>query len=301
MDSSDIETFFEKLAANNCQTHAVGEKRPNAWGLYDMHGNVWEWCEDQNGSNRVFRGGGWSLPAWTCRSASGSSNVPSTRANGFGFRLALDFPSVPTINAGGAIFKVLPEGPNGPFSIGIHEVTQSQYEAVMGINPSASKVPNEPVENVSWDDAVAFCAKLSALPAELAAGRVYRLPTEAEWEYACRAGTTTEYSFGDDAKDLGKYAWFDDNSGQTTHAVGEKRPNAWGLYDMHGNVWEWCSDEEGSRRVYRGGGWYRGAALCRTASRSRSGPSFRSNFIGFRLALSSQSGVSSPAEQVQGK
>ena len=190
-------------------------------------------------------------------------------------------------------FKLLPGGPDGTYSIGVYEVTQSQYEAVMGRNPSKFEGANNPVENVSWDDAVAYCAKLSSLPAERAAGRVYRLPTAAEWEYACRAGTTTEYSFGDDAKDLGKYAWFGDNSGNTTHAVGEKLPNVWGLYDMHGNIWEWCSDEAGSFGVYRGGSWFNDAALCRTAFRSSNDPWYRSYNYGFRLALSSPS-VQSP-------
>ena len=187
-------------------------------------------------------------------------------------------------------FKRLPIGPSGGFSIGVHEVTQSQDESVMGANPSSFKGANNPVENVSWDDAVAFCAKLSALPAEVAAGRVYRLPTEAESEYACRAGTTTGYSFGDDAQDLGEYAWFSDNSGNTTHGVGEKLPNDWGLCDMHGNVFEWCSDAVGSYRVFRGGSWYYEAAYCRSAYRYSLAPSFRSAYLGFRLALSSPSG-----------
>jgi serine/threonine protein kinase len=195
-------------------------------------------------------------------------------------------PSPPFQNSIGMSFKLLPYGPNGAFSIGVYEVTQQQYEAVMGSNPSNFKRANNPVENVSWDDAVAFCLKLSALPAEKAARRVYRLPTESEWEYACRAGTTTEYSFGDHEQDLGKYAWFKDNSGSRTHLVGEKLPNGWGLYDMHGNVWEWCSDAEGSDRVLRGGCFGNDAADCRTAVRNPRGPSLRYSCNGFRLALS---------------
>ncbi|MDB4353536.1 formylglycine-generating enzyme family protein, partial [bacterium] len=187
------------------------------------------------------------------------------------------------------------------FMLGIHEVTQTQYERVMGKNPSKFKGANNPVEQVSWEDAVKFCQKLSALPAEKAAGRVYRLPTEAEWEYACRAGTTTTYSFGDDDTELGDYAWFDGNSGKTSHPVGGKKPNAWGLYDMHGNVWEWCQDwhgdypsgtvtdptgaESGSHRVYRGGGWYDPAMECRSASRSGIRASLHLDF-GFRVSLS---------------
>ena len=202
------------------------------------------------------------------------------------------------------------------FSIGIHEVTQEQYEQVAGSNPSRFKGTDNPVEHVSWEDAVAFCEKLSALPAEQAAGRVYRLPTEAEWEYACRAGTTTAFSFGDDEQDLGKYAWFRDNGGRTTHAVGEKLPNGWGLYDMHGNDGEWCSDwykEDYPKgavtdpvgpsiawgRMIRGGNWQWDAALCRSASRSWLDPSIRPYFIGFRLALSSPSVESPEAKEVK--
>lgn len=187
------------------------------------------------------------------------------------------------------------------FSIGVYEVTQSQYEEVMGSNPSQFRSPSNPVENVSWDDAVEFCQKLSGIPAEKSAGRVYRLPTEAEWEYACRAGTTTAYSFGDDKSQADQYAWFRDNSSGTTQAVGEKLPNGWGLYDMHSNVWEWCEDryarypsgaatdprgpDKGSYRVQRGGGWFNVAARGRSASRDTSIPTYRSSMVGFRLAL----------------
>ncbi len=107
-----------------------------------------------------------------------------------------------------------------PFKMGVHEVTQTQYERLMGVNPSHFKGADNPVHRVSWNDAVDFCRKLSELPSEKAAGNVYRLPTEAEWEYACRAGTNTKYSFGDDASDLEQYAWYDENSGKETHALG---------------------------------------------------------------------------------
>jgi hypothetical protein len=186
----------------------------------------------------------------------------------------------PIQNSVGMSFKLLRGGSDGALSIGVYEVTQQQYAAVMGRNPSEFKGANNPVELVSWDDAVAYCAKLSSLPAEVAAGRVYRLPTGAEWEYACRAGTTTAYSFGDDEQDLGKYAWFTANSGGRTHAVGEKLPNGWGLYDMHGNVEEWCSDA-----FPRGGGRDHNAWACGSAIRIRN-PSDRRNDRGFRLALS---------------
>jgi formylglycine-generating enzyme required for sulfatase activity len=123
-----------------------------------------------------------------------------------------------------------------PFYLGKYEVTQDQWEAVMGANPSYFKGPENPVEDVSWDDCQKFLKKLNErLPGT---GGTVRLPTEAEWEYACRAGTTTKYSFGDTRSDLGEYAWYGGNSHNKNHPVGEKKPNAWGLYDIHGNVCE---------------------------------------------------------------
>ncbi len=196
-----------------------------------------------------------------------------------------------------------------PFYIGVYEVTNAQWKQVMGNVPSNWKDDDRPVEQVSWEDAVEFCKKLSALPEERKAGRVYRLPTEAEWEYACRAGSTTDFSFGDKEALLGDFAWFSDNSGNSTHPVGQKQPNAWGLYDMHGNVWEWCSDwygeypqgsvtdpqgpSDASGRVNRGGSWNFTAGHCRSAFRDGNGPSSRGSSLGFRLALS-PSGASPP-------
>lgn len=126
------------------------------------------------------------------------------------------------------------------FYLGMYPVTQAQWEQVMGTNPSHFRGADRPVDNVSWEDSQDFIRRLNNLVAER--GRVYRLPTEAEWEYACRAGTTSRYYFGDDDSLLGEYAWYSDNSGRQTHPVGQKSPNPWGLYDMHGNVSEWCSD-----------------------------------------------------------
>ena len=189
-----------------------------------------------------------------------------------------------------------------PFKMGVHEVTQAQYEQVMGVNPSHFKGANKPVEMVSWEDAVEFCRRLSELPAEKEAGNVYRLPTEAEWECASRAGTTTKYSFGDYDSKLGDYAWYYDNSDRKTHSVGGKKPNAWGLCDMHGNVLEWCQDwmgaypsgnvtdptgpVEGSSPVIRGGSWTDPAETCRSAIRFWSVPSDRGSYLGFRVCLS---------------
>jgi formylglycine-generating enzyme required for sulfatase activity len=203
------------------------------------------------------------------------------------------------------------------YYLGVTEVTQGKYEKVMGTNPSrfqGNKVQgdssNLPVEQVSWEDAVEFCKKLSDLPEERKAGRVYRLPTEAEWEYACRAGSRSFYSFGASSKSLGDYAWFVGNSGLQTHPVGEKKANAWGLHDMHGNVVEWCSDwygkypkgavsdpggpDEGSGRVERGGYFGGGAQFCRSAFRYGRVPSYRGGCLGFRVALSSYGIPQSP-------
>jgi len=195
--------------------------------------------------------------------------------------------------------------------MGKYEVTQGEYLAVMGSNPSYNTgYTNRPVETVSWFDATAYCTELTER--ERAAGRigtnvVYRLPTEAEWEYACRAETSTRFSYGDDPgyTNLTNYAWYYDNSGRETHPVGEKLANPWGLHDMHGNVFEWCQDwwtnslpggivldpqgpASGSYRVFRGGDWadwLPNAAHCRSASRIDIGDPGYGACIGFRVVL----------------
>ena len=175
-------------------------------------------------------------------------------------------------------------------------MTQAQWHAVMESDPSQfTGDPNRPVESVSWNDAREFVSKLNAMEP----GATYRLPTEAEWEYAARAGSAAAYAFGDDAAQLDAYGWYADNAGNTTHPVGEKQPNAWGVYAMHGGVWEWVQDRygaypseaatesvgppPGNRRVIRGGGWLSPAEDCRVASRSHAHPAFRGAHVGFRL------------------
>ena len=184
-----------------------------------------------------------------------------------------------------------------PFYLGQYEVTQGQWQAVMGHNPSRFKGdPNLPVEQVTWEDVQAFIRRLNARES----GTTYRLPTEAEWEYAARAGTTTDYSFGDDPRLLGEYAWYAENAERKTHPVGQKKANAWGLHDMHGNVWEWVQDwyskpypsgtvtdpqgpASGSIRVYRGGSWITHARNCRVSYRNDQAPGGRVVYVGFRL------------------
>ena len=176
------------------------------------------------------------------------------------------------------------------FYMGKYEVTQGQWKSVMGGNPSHFKGDDLPVEMVSWNDVQGFIQKLNQMT-----GLRYRLPTEAEWEYACRAGTT-----GDRYGELSSIAWADRPLGQGTYPVGGKQPNALGLYDMLGNVWEWCQDwygaysagaqnnptgaASGSSRVNRGGSWLGDAGSARASFRSGGGPSDRYNHLGFRLA-----------------
>jgi len=204
-----------------------------------------------------------------------------------------------------------------PFFLAIHEVTQGQYQAVMNENPSYFKGSDDlPVESVSWWDALVFCNKLSEKEKKtpfyrvndtevtIAGGNGYRLPTEAEWEYACRAGSAALYPFGVAAGNLGDQGWHFYNSENKTHPVGQKRPNVWGLYDMLGNVIEWCQDwyeaeyykasppadppgpeasSEG-RRIWRGGGWSNSPMWCRQARRWGDAPGHRYGSLGFRVA-----------------
>jgi len=188
------------------------------------------------------------------------------------------------------------------FWMGKYEVTQAQYRYVMGKRPSHFKGDSLPVESVSWIEATEFCQQLTKL--ERKAGRLpmnweYRLPTEAQWEYACRAGTTTHYSFGNDRKQLGDYDWYGHNSDKKTHFVGQKKPNPWGLFDMHGNVQEWCRDwyqdnlpggadpevaKESTVRVSRGGFWLSPSSYCRSAFRTVFAGPDRARHRGFRVA-----------------
>jgi formylglycine-generating enzyme required for sulfatase activity len=205
------------------------------------------------------------------------------------------------------------------FYMDTHEVSQHDYERLMGKNPSLWKDRRNPVEQIRWSQAAAYCNARSKEEALRPAydektwacdfeADGYRLPTEAEWEYACRAGTTTAWFFGDSPAKLGDYAWFRDNCMRTPQAIGVKRPNPWGLYDLYGNVWEWCHDfyaedyykasperdprgpEKGNTRVIRGGAWSSKPNQCRSAYRDQEYPEFtdvcfaadRNGLIGFR-------------------
>ncbi len=330
------------------QTHPVGGKEPNSYGLFDMHGNVWEWCQDwigpysggtltdplgiETGVSKVFRGGSWYDTAWSCRSAERDRRVPGFKSSNLGFRVAISsLPSGSPINIPELGLRLLPirsgkflmgspveesgrdsdEGPqtdveiSRPFWLGETEVTQAQWQTIMGVQPSAFGGDSRlPVEQVSWHDAVAFCQQLNQRYSNLVpAGYHFNLPTEAQWEYACRADTITRFYFGkdSDSHNLGQYAWYETNSDNRTQIVAGKLPNDWGLYDMYGNVWEWCRDwitpyaggelidplgsMTGQSKVFRGGSWYDNAVSCRSAERDRRTPGFKSSNLGLRIAL----------------
>ena len=338
------------------QTHEVGQKKPSPWGLYDMHGNVWEWCLDgvrtytndtvydplgpSSDADRLWRGGAWISRPETARSAWREWSAPSDRSEHIGFRVALAREGY-TNSLGMKLMKIpagefvmgstdqeikdalalnnddlFRENANSAkprhkvritrdFYLGASEVTQNQYRAVMGTTPSKFKGGEglKPVEQVTWHDAKAFWAWLNGNDSTRPVGYEYRLPTEAEWEYACRAGTTTPYSFGDDADALDSHCWHKGNSGAQTREVATRKPNAWGLYDMHGNVWEWCEDcyssdfygrtpaadplnrEDSPYRVERGGSWRFSAVWGRSAGRHRARPDDCFDNLGFRVAL----------------
>jgi formylglycine-generating enzyme required for sulfatase activity len=395
------------------KTHPVKQLQPNGWGLYDMHGNVWEWCSDwwgdypasaqsdptgpAKGTARVLRGGSWNYPARLLRSACRFRLDPGYRYNYLGFRLlssalgaepseramlpvaeqgterarpvqvrvkdqetsrtdrfwrsgtkptwVSDYGSdtyglwcefqVPRRDGDGMVAQRMrwikpgeflmgsPEGEEGRWDnespqhpvkltqgywMADSQVAQELWMAVgRGKNPSNFKGESNPVENVSWEDCQAWFEKLRAHHESLQLS----LPTEAQWEYACRAGSTSAYCFGDDPTELPKYGWFGENSERKTHPVKQLQPNGWGLYDMHGNVWEWCSDwrgdydasaqtdptgyRNGPLRVIRGGSWGIPARYLRSACRFRDAPGRRDLNLGFRL-LSSALGAE-PSER----
>ncbi len=346
-------------------THPVGTKAPNELGIYDMTGNVSEWCQDwygeyssqsdynpagsMTGSNRVERGGSAWGRAWSCRVSYRNDYTPGSRYHSCGFRLAIsnisneinsnkyessnisddqntkiDYtPQNKTFNVKGVTFTMIevrggtftmgatPEQGNDADSdekpthkvtlpsyyIGQTEVTQALWKAIMGNNPSDHKGNNNyPVECVGWNDVQTFISKLNNIT-----GLNFRLPTEAEWEFAARGGTMSQGYKYSGSNNISYVAWYYENSGQATHPVGTKASNELGIYDMSGNVKEWCQDwygsyssqsdynpagaGSGSDRVARGGGEWSNVWYCRVSDRCSISPDYRDCDLGFRLAI----------------
>ncbi len=360
--SSTIDDVAWYTSNSSSSTHIVAGKKANALGLYDMSGNLYEWCNDWYGSyssspqtdptgpsggyNRVLRSGSRGYSATYCRVAARNYSSVSNRFNNVGMRLVLGEPlpepepepeleETKTVTANGVTFKMkLVEA--GTFTMGATseqtgadsdespahqvtltqdyymgetEVTQELWYAVMGQKPTAdgdqwsSKYglgDNYPAYNISWNDCQEFITKLNQLT-----GLTFRLPTEAEWEYAARGGnkatTQTLYS---GSNTIGDVAWYENNSSSSTQIVAGKKANALGLYDMSGNLFEWCNDwygsyssgvqtdpigpSSGSDRVLRGGGWLINATYCRVANRGNGYVNYRLIYIGMRLALTAK-------------
>jgi formylglycine-generating enzyme required for sulfatase activity len=336
------------------RTCKVGSYKPNRLGLYDMHGNVWEWCQDEvkgdkGASQRVFRGGGWLNDAGGCRAAYRDTYPPSNRHYNLALRLArvpvgkeiVKIPAEekkpppeaklpPIFTTMGMEFVLVPKGKSWlgggggkpgtreveithDFYLGRYEVTQGDWKRLMAKNPSQFSRTGEksdevknlsedelnrfPVENVAWDDCQQFIARLNAELKE--GGWVYRLPTEVEWEYACRGGPMKDaaqsafhFYLDKPANVLSpQQANIQDGKSKRPCKVTSYKPNRLGLYDMHGNVWEWCADSipdpkdpKLPRRVQRGGGWNNNADYARATARYVCPPSHHHGVIGLRLA-----------------
>ena len=340
-------------------THDVASKVPNELGIYNMSGNVSEWCNDYYGEYDsaaqtnptggsdvtacVYRGGSWDTFDAAGRVTKRSSQDPSWASDyGLGLRLVITADSAPAteqtpsiangdaevsysngvLTVNGARYEMAKVEP-GTFTMGAMdgdvdaygwekpahqvtltngyymgktEVTQALWTAVMGDNPSFRVGNNLPVEQVSWNDCQTFLSKLNA-----ATGENFRLPTEAEWEFAARGGNSSKHFLYSGSDNIDDVAWYNDNSGIETHEVATRQPNELGIYDMTGNVWEWCQDwyadysgdaqtnpagpASGESRVHRGGSWGFIASGCRISTRLESAPDNNLAYIGLRLVL----------------
>ena len=266
-----------------------GDAPATVWPLWNGHESIADYATRVNlaPANTLDLGKGVKLETVLIPAGKFMMGIPATEINRLGNESSLHDVVI-----------------NQPFYIGRYVVTQEQYEALIGNNPSHFKDAKNPVEQVLWNDAQVFCKKLSDKSA-----MIVRLPAEAEWEYACRAGTTTRFSFGDDVHLLGKYAWFSGNSDDQTHPVGKKTPNQWGVFEMHGHVWEFCEDDypgyadathdgracignpRSGCRVYRGGCWSYNLEEPCSSSRLGLAADQSDKYHGFRVVVTAQQKV----------
>lgn len=295
--------WFAKNSAG--RTRPCGRLESNAWGLRDMLGNVLEWTATADDGKYVVCGGGWLGSAGKCTATNRLALPPDDpRTKGyFGFRLCADGGRAAERreDAFRSLFEELVRIPGTDCLMGRFEVSQAQWEAVAGGNPSRFKDPGLPVENVSWEDCTNFVARLNRSSAAKESGLVFRLPTEEEWRLACRAGSQGGFCRLEDGTDvsavsLDGVAWFADNSGRKTHPRGRLAPNAWGFCDMLGNVAEWTSAAEGGKRVLCGGSWISAAEKCSSSFRLGWEPSVKhgNGLLGFRVC------ADIPAEKLRG-
>lgn len=312
---------------NSQSLQTVGLKKPNDWGIYDMSGNVAEWCRDFYGdyhsnddrstlhsywrvtnpvnnqwsTGKVLRGGSFLDTAENCWPAVRQERFYSGKPEpGQGFRIALvpqDNPVLKTMTFtldNGCKLELVGIGDNLQYGfwIGKYEVTQEQFETIMGYNPSVAKGAKHPVDSISHDEAMTFCEKLTEyLHHQLPERHIFHLPFNYMWEYACRAETTSPYNMGYDSIsekiDLNKFIWHNGNSRRGHNIVGQKYPNRWGLYDMHGNVREWCfvTDLADAQSIVRGGGWKDDLKKCTSAHKEHVKENCKSEDLGFRVIL----------------
>ena len=283
-------------------THPVAQKRPNELGIYDMSGNVWEWCLDSPqdykdyaqvnplgafvNHRRVIRGGAYEREEYRCTNTHRTTwlSAWSNKGANTGFRVVLNNNHVVhtlLLNDTVAFNMKFVEGEMYDYKIAQTEVTQGLWEQVMGYNNSLFKGEYLPVEKVSWEECQTFIQKLNEMT-----GKHFRLPTEAEWEYAARGGKNSRgYTYAG-SNSIDSVAWYQSNSQEQTHTIATLMPNELGIYDMSGNVWEWCQDyyDASTQRVVRGGSFYDVASVCRISSRGGRDANYRS-YIGLRLVL----------------
>ena len=311
-DSLGEVAWYFNNTGNGCNPHPVGQKKPNAFGLFDVHGNVAEWTQTAVGESRGKLGGGSSSWGAECQVSRKNRALPNESRYDCGFRLCAETDKERKTREKKDLLdqksrdealleqqkiivpKIISEMiqiPGKNYKLGRTEVTQLQWEAMMGEKPSKFNGKENPVENVSWLDCQRFLARLNLISNMKEKGFVFRLPTEEEWEFACKAGSTGDYCCLLDGTDITEktleiVAWFKYNSNEQTHPVRQKKPNAFGLYDMLGNVYEWTDTVKwGNFNFIKGGGFASVDNSCKSAFQGNWARDEQTEYIGFRLCL----------------